>query len=83
MSQSTIKADDLTLEQVSALRGVSANTIRRMVGRNECPAGTRIGNTLRFDRKKILDWLTKPVGGKVDRAGQPVTVRAGIDAEVR
>jgi excisionase family DNA binding protein len=74
-----INENDLTIDQVAALRRVSSKTIRRMVARGACPAGKRLGNNiLRFDRAVILRWLESEMSQparRVSRGGETIECR--------
>lgn len=48
----------MTARDVALLLSVTPKAVYQMVHRNEVPGIIRVGKRLRFDRRKLLEWLS-------------------------
>lgn len=52
----------LTADEVASLLRVNIETIYRLARKGRMPGCRRVGRSLRFDRRVVLDWLAEGKG---------------------
>lgn len=47
----------LTVKEVAELLRINRNTVYELFQRGEIPGGRKVGNSIRFSREALLQWL--------------------------